>query len=194
VPETDNETTVPTPIVRLDLTKGEEPGAPATPDVAETTVLPKAGAGARSAAAAGAVSGAADETAVIPAVRETGSAADETAVLPPVRDGGPAVRDGEPTVRDGEPTVRGGGPADRVPPGYFRDEPEGDRTRELPQYYSDNPEGTGNPEGAGAERRPKRRSDWAEETPLDDLPSLADELLGGPDEDEAKGRKGPGRR
>ncbi|WP_327316894.1 dTMP kinase [Streptomyces sp. NBC_01235] len=101
--------------------------------------------------------GAADETAVLPSVRDQG-AEDETAVLPPVRDESPS---------------------DRVPPGYFRDErgesgrsggsrPDGgdDRTRELPQVDE---EGT---------PRQRPRSDWAEETPLDDLPSLADELLG----------------
>ncbi|GAA2259145.1 hypothetical protein GCM10010232_57200 [Streptomyces amakusaensis] len=92
------------------------------------------------------------------------------------------------------PAVRDERPADRVPPGFFRDEWDeqgggrggrderggrdgrgsggsNDRTRELPQI---DPE-TG---------RPRRRSDWAEETPLDDLPTLADELLGGPRDDE----------
>ncbi|MEH0576881.1 MULTISPECIES: dTMP kinase [Streptomyces] len=95
--------------------------------------------------------GAADETAVLPPVRGQGSE-DETAVLPPVRDDSPS---------------------DRVPPGYFRDErsgprPDGgdDRTRELPQID----------ESGTPRQRPRR--DWAEETPLDDLPSLADELLG----------------
>ncbi len=102
-------------------------------------------------------------------------AADETAVLPPVRDAGPA---------------------DRVPPGFFRDEPPAagpdgsePRTRELPQIDAD-----GTPR-----RRP--RPDWAEETPLDDLPTLADELLGSYDEreygdqgdGEEQGRKGRGR-
>ncbi|MFE9309468.1 dTMP kinase [Streptomyces sp. NPDC006706] len=98
--------------------------------------------------------GAVDETAVLPAF--TPGAADETAVLPP---------------------VRGEDPADRVPPGFFRDErgerspaarPDqgDDRTRELPQVDAE----------AVARRRP--RPDWAEETPLDDLPTLADELLG----------------
>ncbi|MEV4425430.1 dTMP kinase [Streptomyces sp. NPDC049602] len=83
---------------------------------------------------------------------------DETAVLPPVRD------------------ARASDPADRVPPGIFRDEPHGanDRTRELPQL--------------GEDGRPRRRSDWAEETPLDDLPTLADELFG-PHEDEDEGRR-----
>ncbi|PKW08570.1 thymidylate kinase [Streptomyces sp. 1222.5] len=116
--------------------------------------------------------GAADETAVLPPVPPVG-AADETAVLPPVRDDRP------------------GG---RVPPGYFRDERSGagldgteDRTREMPQIDAD-----GTPR-----RRP--RSDWAEETPLDDLPTLADELLGSYGEGEygdagdEQGRKGRGR-
>ncbi|WP_181798944.1 hypothetical protein, partial [Streptomyces sp. WELS2] len=44
--------------------------------------------------------------------------------------------------------------------------------REMPQLDAD-----GTPR-----RRP--RPDWAEETPLDDLPSLADELLGSYDEGE----------
>jgi dTMP kinase len=113
-------------------------------------------------------SGAADDTAVLPPVPP--GAAEDTAVLPP---------------------LRGGGTEDRVPPGYFRDErpvagrPDGsgDRTRELPQVDAD-----------GAPKR-RARSDWAEETPLDDLPTLADELLG-PHRDEdgsaddPRGRRG----
>jgi dTMP kinase len=73
---------------------------------------------------------------------------DETAELPPPAPG---------TAREDDPT-------DRVPPWLFRpDEPAGDdRTREMPAVQP--------------VRRP--RSDWAEETPLDDLPTLADELLG----------------
>ncbi|MET9909560.1 dTMP kinase [Streptomyces sp. NPDC006476] len=110
--------------------------------------------------------GAADDTAVLPPV--VPGAADETAVLPPVREEGPA---------------------DRVPPGYFRNEraggarPDGgeERTREMPQVDAE-----------GAPRR-RTRSDWAEETPLDDLPSLADELLG-PHEDEYDEDQGRGRR
>jgi dTMP kinase len=111
-----------------------------------------------------AVPGAADETAVLPQVPGGG---DETAVLPP---------------------VRGEAPADRVPQGFFRDERDGagsddsaDRTRELPQVDAE-------------DTAPRRaRSDWAEETPLDDLPTLADELLG-PREDEYgdEGRRGGG--
>ncbi|MGW3511527.1 dTMP kinase [Streptomyces sp. NPDC000994] len=118
--------------------------------------------------------GAADETAVLPAF--TPGAADETAVLPP---------------------VRGEDPADRVPPGFFRDERGGrspaarpdqgdDRTRELPQVDAE----------SVARRRP--RPDWAEETPLDDLPTLADELLGpredGKGLDDGDGGRGRGRR
>ncbi|MFI8889303.1 dTMP kinase [Streptomyces paradoxus] len=126
-------------------------------------------------------SGAADETAVLPPVRPDD--AEETAVLPPVR-----PDDAEETAV--LPPVRGDEPADRVPPGYFRKDtraarPDGteDRTREMPQVDAD-----------GAPRR--RRSDWAEETPLDDLPSLADELLGPHDDepDDRRGRRGRGGR
>ncbi|MEV6329599.1 dTMP kinase [Streptomyces sp. NPDC051909] len=121
-----------------------------------------------------------EETTVIPRIRETrpareprqAPAVDETAVLP--------------TVRDDEP-------ADRVPQGFFRDEREerrerrerdgardaaegsNDRTRELPQLDE--------------QGRPRRRSDWAEETPLDDLPTLADELLGGFEDDDEERRR-----
>ncbi|GHD85757.1 dTMP kinase [Streptomyces naganishii] len=136
--------------------------------------------------------GAADETAVLPPVPPAG-AADETAVLPPVSADETAVL---PPVRDEAaddtavlPPVRED-PADRVPPGFFRQgpptavRPDGtdDRTRELPQVQDD----------GGARRRP--RPDWAEETPLDDLPTLADELLGpredGGDGEDAGGRDG----
>ena len=114
------------------------------------------------------VPGAADETAVLPPVAPRPE--EETAVLPPVRDDDPAHR---------------------VPPGYFRDEPaqgqpqarpdgEEDRTREMPQV------------GAEGEPRRRARPDWAEETPLDDLPTLADELLGPRDDDRDEGRDGDG--
>ncbi|MEU4052858.1 dTMP kinase [Streptomyces olivaceus] len=127
--------------------------------------------------------GAADETAVLPAVEPRD--VEETAVLPPVV---PGAADETAVL----PPVRGDDPADRVPPGYFReedpatgaghaDEPR-DRTRELPQIDPDQ----------AAPRR--RRPDWAEETPLDDLPTLADELLGPRDEDDDEGgRRGRGR-
>ncbi|AJE41772.1 dTMP kinase [Streptomyces nodosus] len=113
------------------------------------------------------VPGAVDETAVLP--RVVPGAADETAVLPPVRDGG-------------------AGPAGRIPAGLFRDErpvaPEEaeDRTRELPQL--------------DAEGRPqrRRRPEWAEETPLDDLPTLADELFGSREDGNRKDGRDGGRR
>jgi dTMP kinase len=128
-----------------------------------------------------------DATTVLPAVTPgtdadadagtyAGTDADETTVLPPVRD-------------DGD----GGDPADRVPPGYFRDErpeprpeprPDGreDSTRELPQVPAE--------EAAPRRgRRTRRRPDWAEETPLDDLPTLADELLGPRDDEDGRGRR-----
>ncbi|MCX5391554.1 dTMP kinase [Streptomyces sp. NBC_00094] len=110
------------------------------------------------------------ETAVLPQIRDP-RAVDETAVLPPVRD------------------PRASDPVDRVPQSIFREEqPQArspqqsqaeahganDRTRELPQLDE--------------QGRPRRRSDWAEETPLDDLPTLADELFGRHD-DEDDGRR-----
>ncbi|MBV9025282.1 MAG: dTMP kinase [Streptomycetaceae bacterium] len=91
---------------------------------------------------------------------------EQTAVLPPVRPEGPD-----------------GAPADRVPPWLFRSEalrlekPEAhspvERTRELPQI--------GDGTGSG---RMRPRPSWAEETPMDDLPTLADELFGPHHEDD----------
>ncbi|MBZ3906988.1 dTMP kinase [Streptomyces griseiscabiei] len=109
-----------------------------------------------------------------------GAAEDETTVLPQVPSGAVDETAVLPPVRE-----------DRVPPGYFRDErtgPDGaeGRTRELPQVDEE-----------GVPRR-RPRSDWAEETPLDDLPTLADELLGPlggeDDSDEGRGRWGRRRR
>ena len=106
------------------------------------------------------------EPAVLPPVRD----AEETAVLPP---------------------VRGADPADRVPPGPVprraaargtSDDGGNERTRELPQI-----------DPATGKERPRPRSEWAEETPLDDLPTLADELLG-PREDEDDNPRGGRRR
>ncbi|MDX6763467.1 hypothetical protein SIN09_29710 [Streptomyces sp. F8] len=136
-------------------------------DVTQTVPVPKVD----PSSAASAV----EETAVLPPVRP----ADETAVLPPVRpdapqgsgSGGSALSATRPTARRPEED-----PADRVPSGIFRDS-SNDRTRELPVVDDD-----------GRPRRP--RPDWAEETPLDDLPTLADELLGrhrDKDDDEGEG-------
>ncbi|MET7673230.1 dTMP kinase [Streptomyces seoulensis] len=146
------------------------PEAPKTPD----NPAPRAG----------------DDTAVLRPVRDGASesevtaelpqppapqgAAEETALLPKFSD-----RDADetavlPPVSPAEETAV-------LPP--VRDDE--DRTREIPQV--------------GADGRPRRpRPDWAEETPLDDLPSLADELLGSYDEQDAehdeRGRRGRGRR
>ncbi|WP_221354891.1 dTMP kinase [Streptomyces beigongshangae] len=125
----------------------------------------------------------ADETAVLPAV-ERGPAADETAVLPPVRpEPDPEETAVLPPVRDARGGRPADGPADRVPPGNFDGERPGTgasdgATRELPQVD----------EQGRPRRRP--RSDWAEETPLDDLPTLADELLGPREDDERDGGRG----
>ncbi len=117
-----------------------------------------------------------------PSARDAAGAADETTVLPPVRD-----------VRE----ARDEHPADRVPRGIFRDEHAAERgnerTRELPQFSD--PHAAPH---AAEERRPRGgrpRPDWAEETPLDDLPTLADELLGDHEgDDEDPGTSGRGRR
>ncbi|MCB5166054.1 dTMP kinase [Streptomyces bambusae] len=118
------------------------------------------------------------ETSVLPPVRD---GIEETAVLPPVREAEPRGVDETAVL----PPVRTDAPADRFPQGIFRDEaPAGaeDSTRELPQV--------------DASGRPLHRPDWAEETPLDDFPTLADELLGprDRDDDEPRGRRGGRRR
>ncbi|MEU4200847.1 dTMP kinase [Streptomyces sp. NPDC039022] len=143
----------------------------------------------------------AEETAVLPQHRDDApGASDETAVLPPVR---PEAGQG---WQQREEARRGDDPADRVPEWMFRKEHDGrtgergargtsgasgvsgvERTRELPQIDP----ATGEP----VQPAPRRRPAWAEETPLDDLPTLADELLGPrEDEDEQQGRGRRGRR
>ncbi|MEU6846050.1 dTMP kinase [Streptomyces sp. NPDC046716] len=130
---------------------------------------------------------AADETAVLPQVPDPSapsapSDAEETAVLPQ-----PPVGASDETAVLPQVPDPSGDSGSRVPPGYFRDErpsAEGsaERTAELPQVDE--------------EGRPRRRPrpDWAEETPLDDLPSLADELLGGRDDEDERGGRGGRRR
>ncbi|MEV6318026.1 dTMP kinase [Streptomyces sp. NPDC051776] len=121
----------------------------------------------------------AEDTAVLPKPPAPGSA-DETAVLPPVRPEDAAGGQG-----------RRGDPADRVPPWLFRQdeggsEPpaprEAERTREMPQV-----------DPASGDRPRRRRPEWAEETPLDDLPSLADELLGPREEEDGNNGRRRGR-
>lgn len=163
VPE--SEITVPTPIVNPNDVTQQVPAPDSSPsDEAETAMIPKIHDRSGRAGGSGAA-GAADETTVLPPVRETN-------------------------------------PADRIPRGIFRDErpvgsapeSENERTRELPQVGGwEDQQHPEHRERSG--RRP--RPEWAEETPLDDLPTLADELLGDhrdqPD-DEGSGRSGRGRR
>jgi dTMP kinase len=108
---------------------------------------------------------------------------ERTAVLPPVREDGmpgPGTtgRSGGAEPRGTGSADRTGDPVDRVPDWLFREEggapapAADDRTRELPQV---DPQA---PSPAAPAQRKRPRPSWAEETPLDDLPSLADELLG----------------
>ncbi|MEE4492437.1 dTMP kinase [Streptomyces sp. BE230] len=191
----DSELTVPTPIVNPNEITQPVP----------SPVDPQSGSGrARSASPSAPWPSDEAETAMIPKISDasgTPGAADETAVLPPVRDTG---RDsGRDTGRNsGRNSGRDADPADRVPRGIFRDEhpagsvpeSENERTRELPQItdpHADPDADRSRQESSGRSRRP--RPDWAEETPLDDLPTLADELLGDHD-DEGPEPKGRGRR
>ncbi|WP_055628063.1 dTMP kinase [Streptomyces hirsutus] len=114
----------------------------------------------------------AEVTTELPQVSVAPGAADETEVLPAV-----------PPPSATEETA--------VLPAITRDENEVASTRELPRVDLEN-----------MPDRRRQRSDWAEETPLDDLPTLADELLGPrdgepgePGEPDEGGRgKGKGRR
>ncbi|WP_030272791.1 dTMP kinase [Streptomyces sp. NRRL B-24484] len=156
---------------------------PTVPAADETAVLPKAEpADFRKAPLA-------DETAVLPKADETAvlPKADETAVLPkaeradfrkaPLADETAVLPQVEETavLPQADPAA-----GDRVPPGLWRDEPSPETTRELTPV--DRP-----------------RPSWAEETPMDDLPSLTDSLLGSRDEwsrweSEEDGEEGPERR
>lgn len=176
--ESDNELTVPTPIVDpneitqpvpspTDRPSGSDrprgaSSAPWPSDQDETTVIPKF-------SDAPEPSGASDETTVLPAIQDTGH-------------GG---------VRDADP-------ADRVPRGIFRDErpaeSDNERTRELPQVTDPHADPRQAEEQQGSRRTRRPRPDWAEETPLDDLPSLADELLGRHDDEGPEPSGGRGRR
>ncbi len=143
--------------------------------------------------------GAVDETAVLPPVRDAqdawdgpgaGSDAAETAVLPPVRDDAPADRVPPWMFRKEGPEAANGatGAASDRPTGSAA-ESRVERTRELPQIDPL----TGRPVENAQRSRP--RPEWAEETPLDDLPTLADELLGPRADEEAdEGAGDDGRR
>ncbi|MFE2292007.1 dTMP kinase [Streptomyces sp. NPDC059452] len=184
VPE--NELTVPTPIVNPN--EITQPVPTARPEEGEPS-------GRRpSASPSGSASG-------------SGSGEDETAMLPRFTEERPGsgTRDAR-DARDVDetavlPPVRGDQPSDRVPKGFFRDEApasppaesETERTRELPQI--EDPRAAPPAGDVSRGRRTKRpRPDWAEETPLDDLPTLADELLGGHEDDDPTDGRGRGRR
>ncbi|MFB6941917.1 MULTISPECIES: dTMP kinase [unclassified Streptomyces] len=194
----DNEITVPTPIVSPnDVTQPvPSPATPTAPsDEAETAMIPKI----HDRSERSDRPDRADPSDQRSDRPGAAGAADETTVLPPVRD----TRDSR-----GAWNARDANPSDRVPRGIFRDERpadaaperENERTRELPQMGDP---GAGTPQPVqdhwngqeGQERRGRRpRPDWAEETPLDDLPTLADELLGDHRDDEGSGPSGRGRR
>ncbi|MFF3001654.1 dTMP kinase [Kitasatospora sp. NPDC057940] len=123
-----------------------------------------------------------DETAVLPKITEE---ADRTAVLPRIEPGRPAPErpvagrpaPERPAPGRVEPGRAGGGRTeDRVPPGLWREEPV-DSTRELP-VVGDEPQPADESQATAERPRPE----WAEETPMDDLPSLTDTLLGSRDE------------
>lgn len=181
----DDETTVSTPMVVPPAADGDT-GAGAGTDSDETAVLPAVGRERGDGSYATGAGADSEETTVLPAVGSVGSegsvgggapesGADTTAELPQPPAAG--ERSASPVSASDETAVLpqvipDDDPADRVPPGFFRDErpaarPDGaeDRTRELPQIDQQ-------------AAVPRRRPSWAEETPLDDLPSLADELLG----------------
>lgn len=118
-----------------------------------------------------------DETEQTVRIPRVDSSAEETAVLP----------------KPGSEDETRAFPA--VPAESGAEEPDGnERTREMPQAVPPEEDKDKN-EDEGRSARP--RPDWAEETPLDDMPTLADELLGPrEDRDEAwydEGR-GDGRR
>jgi dTMP kinase len=182
-----------------DSTETQEIGSP---DAEETTVLPSVGSGSPDSTETQETESPedsvhdAEETTVLPSVdsatadspEDAAPDAEETAVLRPV-DPAPAAsetttvmapvipEEPEPSADDETAelpppvpgTAREDDPTDRVPPWLFRpDQPAGgERTREMPAVQPG--------------KRP--RSEWAEETPLDDLPTLADELLGPHDHD-----------
>nr|BFD92073.1 hypothetical protein KitaXyl93_34330 [Kitasatospora sp. Xyl93] len=130
--------------------------------------------------AAGGAAGSVDETAKLPVV--PASAVDETAVLPTI----PAETDRTevlPRIEPGRADSRTEGRAQsrtegRPAQGPRRAEPV-DSTRELPVVGAE-PAAEPEPKTQSGTERP--RPEWAEETPLDDLPSLTDTLLGSHDE------------
>ena len=145
-----------------ELPQVADPAGPSSSDAADTGTGAGTGTDAESDESTREISERERQAAVRAA--EEARRADATTVLPVV----PAVDETAvlPTVDDTAvlPEVRPDGPAGPAgPAGPWRDEPAGETTRELTPV--DRP-----------------RPAWAEETPMDDLPSLTDTLLGSRDE------------
>ncbi|MER6298586.1 dTMP kinase [Kitasatospora sp. NPDC001539] len=137
------------------------PKVPTGPAADDTAVLPTVPA--------------ADETAVLPKV----PAADETAVLPRIE---PDRKPGEPVDSTRELPVVDGGQAGAGWPGAGRPA-AGAPVSGAPG--GPGAPGTGRPGPGQPAEQPtveRPRPEWAEETPMDDLPSLTDTLLGSRDE------------
>ncbi|WP_431771892.1 dTMP kinase [Streptomyces cucumeris] len=191
----------PAPPARPERKGGDDaPGAAesaAGPDSTETVQTPRVDP--RTAVTGhGAPARDADETAVLPPVRpQQGPDADETTVLPKASGAPePSGAADETAVLPSVGDERSADPADRVPPWMFRDEDGqthgNERTREMPQYGQGHGEGhapSEDQDASSASRRKRRRPEWAEETPLDDLPTLADELLGPHDDEDGRRRR-----
>ncbi|MDJ1131915.1 dTMP kinase [Streptomyces iconiensis] len=144
-------------------------GSPESSGDEETTLLPQVSDDSGAAGASGVSD--AEETTVLPRASDD---PEETAQIPHAAPGSDAGGTGAGEGAGDETTVlpRFQAPGEASEPGE-------DRTRELPQVDE-----SGRPRPA-----------WAEETPLDDVPSLADELLGLPEDGEDRGdESGGGRR
>lgn len=160
-------------------------GAAGDPDNSSTAQIPVVGGGAQDAPDA-------QSTQEVPhgstARDQAGEDASQTVQIPRVDP------DGQDTTQlpryDGPGGGQGSGPAPApaqedettVMPAVRPDAPSeaADRTREMPQYPGDaGAQAAQAPQPEAEEARPqRRRPEWAEETPLDDMPTLADELLG----------------
>ncbi|CAM5459963.1 dTMP kinase [Streptomyces abikoensis] len=186
VGSSDETQTVQTPSVHrpdprnVDVTTGDEAGTRASDD---TEVLPPVWAASPPAAPQRVTWGVEPEPEAPAPAPAPSREAEETAVLPkpsaaPAADDDTAVTEVLPPVPPVRPEERSEGPADRVPDWLFRpEEPAGtatganadvERTREMPRVEEDT---------RGATEKGRRRPGWAE-TPEDDRPTLADELLG----------------
>ncbi|MEY9848272.1 dTMP kinase [Streptacidiphilus sp. BW17] len=153
---------------------------PAFPAEAPTAGMPEKNAKGSKDAEASVPASAADETAVIPVVgdaRSTERSAQSAQAAPTVQTPLPRAWR-EATPRSSESVQ------DKVPDWLFRPEPgdagPDDATREIPALSTPS---AARPKGDTASEDGEAttgagRYDWAEETPLDDLPTLTDQLLG----------------